>query len=339
VPIGLMIDAEAAASYASEIPILSKRAEQLGFDGFWVNETRHDPFVQLTLAASSTDQITLGTSVALAFTRSPTTVAYTAWDIQGLSKGRLILGLGSQVKGHIERRFGFKWESPARKMKEFVLALRTVWETWQTGKKLRFEGSFYKLSLMTPFFSPLPLENPIIPVFVAGVNRGMCKVAGGVGDGLHVHPLHTVKYLKEVILQGLAAGLEESGRQRRSVSVAASVFAAVGDSTAEIANIRESYRQQMAFYASTRTYRGLMEMHGWGDICDRLHDHSVKGEWDKMADEVTDDVLREFIVEGTWDEIASLLEKRYGGMVDRVRLYLPFDGDEKWARLVSGFKV
>jgi len=335
----LKLDAEIAVASPSEVPELARKAEESGFDCLWVNETKHDPFVQLALASGQTQKISLGTSIALAFTRSPTTLAYTAWDLQNLSRGRLILGLGSQVRGHIERRFGVKWESPAPKMREFVMALRSVWKSWQSGEKLDFGGRFYRLDLMTPFFNPGPIDHPRIPVYIAGVNAGMCRVAGAVGDGLHVHPLHTVSYLREVVIPGLVAGLTRAGRKREEVAVAASVFAAVGDTRQEIRSVKESFRQQIAFYASTRTYRKLMELHGWGDVCDRLHARSLKGEWDKMTGEVNDEMVGEFVVEGTWEEMGMAMSRRYAGLVDRVRLYLPFDGDKKWRRLVQGFRA
>lgn len=335
----MKIDAEVAVEAPAEVEGLARKAEEYGFDCFWVNETKHDPFVQLAVAAGSTKKIELGTSIAVAFTRSPTTMAQAAWDLQSLSRGRLNLGLGSQVKGHIERRFGMRWESPAPKMKEYVSALRAVWDSWQTNGGLNFEGKFYKLNLMTPFFNPGPIDHPRIPVYVAGVNESMCSVAGAVGNGLHVHPLHTVKYLREVTMRGLLRGLSRSGRKREEVSVAASVFAATGDDRLQVGSVREAFRQQIAFYASTRTYRRLMELHGWGDVCDRLHERSVRGEWDKMAGEIGDEILDEFVVGGTWGEMAGLLKQRYAGLVDRVRLYLPFDGGIGWRELVAGFRA
>lgn len=335
----MKLDAEIAVQSPLEAGELARKAESFGFDCFWVNETKHDPFLQLALAASSTTWIELGTSIALAFTRSPTTLAYTAWDMQSISKGRFILGLGSQVKGHIERRFGMKWEPPAPKMKEVVLALRSVWGSWQGGARLDFRGRFFNLDLMTPFFSPSPIEHPSVPIYIAGVNAGMCRVAGSVAEGLHVHPLHTVRYLREVIAPALQNGAVVSGRKREDITVAACVFAAVGDNQQEIRNIREHYREQISFYASTRSYRKVMELHGWGDVCDRLHGLSTKGEWKKMREEVGDEILSEFVVEGTWEEMGNLLGKRYSGLVDRVRLYLPFDGHEDWQRLAKGFRV
>jgi probable F420-dependent oxidoreductase len=335
----LKIDAEVAVDSPAEAAELAKKAEAYGFDCFWVNETKHDPFVQLALAAASTDRIGLGTSIALAFTRSPTTLAYTGWDLQSVSDGRFILGLGSQVKGHIERRFGMRWEAPAPKMKEVVLALRSVWGSWQSGTKLDFRGRFFNLDLMTPFFTPGPIEHPVIPVYIAGVNEGMCRVAGAVADGLHVHPLHTVRYLREVILPALAKGAAKASRKKGDVVVAASVFSAVGETRTEVREVKEAMRQQIAFYASTRSYRKVMELHGWGDVCDRLHALSAKGEWGRMPSEVTDDILSEFVVEGSWEDMGAVLRKRYGPLVDRVRLYLPFDGDEKWRELVRGFRA
>ena len=333
----LKLDAEIFATSPSDVPELARKAEELGFDCAWVNETQHDPFVQLAIAAVATKRIGLGTSIALAFTRSPMTLAYTAWDIQAISSGRLILGLGSQVKGHIERRFGMKWESPAPKMKEVVKALREVWNVWQGGSKLDFQGRFYKLDLMTPFFSPGPISNPKIPVYVAGVNEGMCRVAGEVADGLHIHPLHTPRYLREVVSPAVSRGLAKANRARRDVSLAASVFAAVGTNEAEVKQMREFYRSQIAFYASTRSYRRVMELHGWGDICDRLHALSISGRWEKMAEQIGNDVLSEFVVEATWDGAAAALNSRYRGLADRVRLYRPFDGRAEWGRLVAGF--
>jgi probable F420-dependent oxidoreductase len=216
--------------------------------------------------------------------------------------------------------------------------LRAVWESWQSGSKLDFRGRFYRLDLMTPFFSPGPIGTPRIPVYVAGVNEGMCSVAGEVADGLHVHPLHTPRYLREVIAPALSRGMARAKRARGDVSLAASVFAAVGEKEAEVKGLKEFYRNQIAFYASTRSYRRVMELHGWGDICDRLHALSVSGRWEKMGEEIGEDVLREFVVEASWEGAAAALNARYRGLVERVRLYKPFDGGPEWSRLLAGFK-
>ncbi|MDG6983200.1 MAG: TIGR03617 family F420-dependent LLM class oxidoreductase [Nitrososphaerota archaeon] len=335
----MKIDAEVAVSDPAESAELARKAEEFGFDCFWVNETKHDPFVQLAIAASSTKKIQVGSSIAVAFSRSPTSLAYSSWDLQSLSKGRMILGLGSQVKGHIERRFGMKWDPPAPKMRDEVLAIRAVWKAWQDGARLAYDGRYFHLDLMSPFFDPGPIPNPRIPIYVAGVNPGMCRVAGEVAEGLHVHPLHTVRYLREVVIPSVEEGAARAKRKRGEVAVAASIFVAAGDSAKERGNVREAYREQVAFYASTRSYRKVMELHGWGEIADRLRGRSIKGDWKGMSSEIPDEVLDEFVVEGTWEEIGSLITARYGGLVDRARLYLPFDGGQRWRALVAGFRA
>ncbi len=334
----MRIDAELMVENPGDAGDVASRVEQVGFDCLWINETKHDPFVQLPLAAMATKKVKVGTAIALAFTRSPTALAYTAWDIQRASSGRLILGLGSQVRGHIERRFGVRWEAPAAKMREVVMAVRAVWHSWQSGDPLLFEGKFFKLSLMTPFFSPGPIRYPTIPIYVAGVNRLMCRTAGEVADGVHIHPLHTVRYIRESVRPAVEAGARKSGRRLSDVELAASVFAATGSTREQISQAREAHRAQVAFYASTRTYRPLMEMHGWGDICDRLRDLSLNGEWRKMPGEVTDDMLSELVIEGRWEEVGLELRRRYAGLVDRVRLYRPFDADRGWEVLLAAFR-
>jgi len=335
----MKIDAEIGVASPGEAAALARKAEEYGFDCLWVNETKHDPFVQIALAAGSTRKIALGTSIALAFTRSPTTLAYTAWDLQSVSKGRFVLGLGSQVKGHIERRFGMKWESPAPKMKDVVLALRTVWGSWQAGTRLDYDGRFFHLDLMTPFFNPGPIEHPIIPVYIAAVNEGMCRVGGMVADGIHIHPFHTAKYLKEVVRPAIAEGASKASRKKEDITVAASLFAAIGGDESEVKGVREAMREQIAFYASTRSYKKVLELHGWGNVGEKLHSLSLKGEWAAMGKELTDDMLDEFMVQGSWSEIGSIVGRKYDGLVDRVRMYLPFDGNEKWRTLVNGFRA
>jgi len=334
----LYFDVELATKMVSKVSTLARAADGMGVGAVWANEIRHDPFVQLALAAANSQRVRLGTAIALAFTRSPMTLAYASWDIQNLSRGRLILGLGSQVKGHIERRFGMKWEPPVARMREVIRALRSIWGAWQTGERLEFEGRFYKINLMTPFFNPGPIEHPKIPIFLAGVNSRMCVLAGELCDGLHIHPLHTVRYVKERILGSVREGLAKSGRSRHQMQLAASVFVATGKNQAELRRAREECRRQVAFYASTRTYRGVLELHGWGDACDRLHTKSVSSDWDSMSQEVSDEMLREFVLEGLWEELPGLLRDRYEGVLDRVRLYTPFDGSAGWAGLARAFK-
>ncbi|MDA4128391.1 MAG: TIGR03617 family F420-dependent LLM class oxidoreductase [Thaumarchaeota archaeon] len=334
----MKIDVELMPDLVSEVPRLAERAEELGFDGLWVNETKHDAFVQVALAAANTERLAVGTAIALAFTRSPTALAYAAWDIQSIAGGRFVLGLGSQVKGHIERRFGTVWVAPGSKMREVVQILRILWKNWQTGEPVDFDGKHFKINLMTPFFSPPPLARPVIPIFLAGVNPRMCRLAGELGDGLHVHPLHSVKYLKEVVIKAVSEGLRKSGRDRTSLVLAGSVFFAAGNNDKEIRKMKQECRKQISFYASTRTYRPVLEEHGWGDVCDRLHEKSMKGLWSEMASEITDDMLEEFVIEGTWDEILNRVKERYVGILDRVRLYFPFDDSPSWRTFARGLK-
>src|SRR5262250_2716933 len=248
------------------IPAEARKLEAFVYDCIWTSETQHDPFLPLAVAATATSSIKLGTSIAVAFPRSPMILAYTAWDIQKASGGRLILGLGSQVRAHNQRRFSVKFESPGPKLREVVLALRAIWDCWQNGTPLRFKGQFYNFDLMTPFFNPGPIAHPKIAVFVAGVNRYMCRMAGEVCDGLHAHPFHTAKYLREYVHPAVNEGLKASGRSRADFQYATSVFVIVGDTEHERTKNTEAVRQQIAFYASTRTYAPVLEAHGWESI-------------------------------------------------------------------------
>jgi probable F420-dependent oxidoreductase len=212
----MKFDASLLVHDLAQMPALTRFADDTGFDGIWTFETAHEPFLPLVLAAEHSRRLTLGTSIAAAFARSPAILAYIAWDLARFSRGRFILGLGTQVKGHNERRFGVKWEKPVEKMREVILAVRAIWDCWQQQSRLNFQGEFFKLTLMTPFFSPAPHEYHRIPIFVAGVNRRMCQLGGELCEGFHVHPLHTVHYLREVVLPNVQQGLSKSGRRRPS---------------------------------------------------------------------------------------------------------------------------
>jgi probable F420-dependent oxidoreductase len=278
----------------------------------------------LAVAATATSSMKLGTAIAVAFPRSPMITAYTAWDVQKASAGRLILGLGSQVRAHNQRRFSTKFESPGPKLREVVLALHAIWDCWQNGTPLRFKGNFYNFDLMTPFFNPGPIAHPKIPVFVAGVNRYMCRMAGEVCDGLHVHPFHTAKYLREFVHPAVNEGLRVSGRSRQDFQYATSVFVIVGDNERERADNAEAVRQQIAFYASTRTYEPVLAAHGWDAIVPELHEKSLAGDWEGMRELITDEMLGEIAVSGTYDSIGAKLRERYGNLLDRVSLYQPY---------------
>jgi probable F420-dependent oxidoreductase len=325
----------------TSVPDYARKVEALGFDALWSAETQHDPFLPLAVAATVTSRIRLGTSIAVAFPRSPMVLAHIGWDLAKASAGRFILGLGSQVKGHNERRFSVKWEAPAPRMREVVLAVRAIWDCWQNGTKLAFKGQHYRFDLMTPFFNPGPIEHPGIPVYIAGVNRHMCRVAGEVCDGLHVHPFNSPKYLREYVQPAVNEGLQAAGKRRQDFTYATSSFVVVGESEPELAQQRAAVKQQIAFYASTRTYEPVLAAHGWQDIAPQLHRKSVEGDWKGMAELITDEMLDTYAVTGTSDTIAARLQERYAGLLDRTAFYQPYKqqglDDPRLPRLIKQF--
>jgi probable F420-dependent oxidoreductase len=321
-----------------DIPAAARAAEALGFDGLWLPETQHDPFQALAMAAEHTERIELGTAVAIAFARSPALLAYSAWDLAALSDGRFNLGLGTQVQAHIERRFGMTWEAPVAKLREAVQGIRAFWDCWQNGTRLNLRGRFYRFTLMTPFFNPGPIEHPRIPIYIAGVNTALCRLAGEVADGFHVHPFHTRDYLEHVILPNIEAGAAEAGRTRGDVQLVTTAFAVVGDTEAERAAIREEVRQQIAFYGSTPSYRSVWAQHGWEATGERLSTLAARGQWAEMPGAIDDEQLEAFVVSGAWEGVAARLRTKYAGLLDRVALYRPFvsGADEAgWRRFVS----
>jgi probable F420-dependent oxidoreductase len=313
----------------SEAARLVRQAEALGFDGAWTSETQHDAFLPLVLAAEHTTRMELGTSIAVAFPRSPVTTAHIAWDLAALSQGRFILGLGTQVKGHIERRYGLPWDSPGPRIRDYILAVRAIWNCWQNGSPLKYQGKFYSHTLMTPFFNPGPIGHPRIPIHIAGVQPYMCRLAGEICDGFQVHPFHSVKYVREVVLPNVQEGLKASGRRRADVSLASSVFIVTGATRDGMQSAARAVKDQIGFYASTRNYRVILECHGWSQAAVDLTRKSVLGDWEGMASLITDEMLETFAVVGTPDEIPEKLRGRYTGLLDRLSVYEMFrpDGD------------
>ena len=248
----------------------ARAAESLGFAGLWTSETKHDAFLPLAIAANETQRLQLGTSVAIAFSRSPMEVAQTAWDLQDLSDGRFILGLGTQVKAHIKRRFSMPWDRPVSRLREYILALRAIWDAFQSGGSLSFEGDFYSHTLMTPFFNPGPIENPQIPIYIAGVNTRLAALAGELCDGFHVHPFHSPEYVRWTVKPAIAEGAKKEGRDAEQVELATSVMIITGDSAEEIEERREKMRSLIYFYASTTSYRTVLEAHGWDGVGEEL---------------------------------------------------------------------
>ncbi len=319
-----------------QIPDLVRAAEQVGFDAIWSTETQHDPFLPLSLVAEHSQRLRFGTAIALGFTRSPTTLAYTAWDLANASKGRFILGLGTQVRAHIVRRHGMPWpDSPAGKLRDLIGAIRAVWAAWQRSEPLSFQGEYYQLDLMTPFFDPGPIEHPDIPIYIAGVNKALCRLAGEVADGLLAHPYHSAEYMREVVRPALMAGAERSGRPLGGVRLAVTVM--VADSLEEA----DFVRAQIAFYASTPSYRPVMAHHGWGEVADRLRALARSGQWGDMPALVGDEMLKTFAVIAPPQELAAALRERYAGLADRLSLYMPFAPgvrDDFWRQLASDLR-
>jgi probable F420-dependent oxidoreductase len=320
-------------NYLKEIDKTARAAEDLGFAGLWSNETKHDGFLPLAIAANGTREIQLGTSVAIAFSRSPMETAQTAWDLQDLSEGRFLLGLGTQVKAHITRRFSMPWDRPAARLREYILALREIWNSFQTEGPLDFEGEFYRHTLMTPFFNPGPIERPEIPVYIAGVNTRLAKLAGELCDGFHVHPFHSPEYVRRIVKPAIAEGADEAGRDSEQVALATSAFVIAAENEEEATEQRESVRAQISFYASTPTYRTVLETHGWEEVGEKLGTMAREKKWREMPALVTDEMLAAFAVEAAPNELGSALKERYEGLIDRVSLYLPFvpgERDEFW---------
>ncbi len=311
-----------ASQSLASIPAEASWAESMGYDAISKNETAHDSFIPLTLAATSTTRAMLQTSVAIAFPRSPMITAYTARDLQDLSGGRFRLGLGTQVKGHIERRFSTSWDSPGPRLREYVQALKAIWKAWETGERLSFEGDHYRHTLMTPFFSPGPSEFPAPPVFTAAVNAYNCQVAGEVADGLMLHSLTSAEYVRDVVRPALARGAERAGREDDRITVSGGGFLITGPNRASLRAAQAEVRRRIAFYASTRTYHSVLAPHGFEEIGQRLHEMSLRGEWGEMGELVSDEMLDAFAVSAEYDELADAFQQRYGGLVDEASFTL-----------------
>lgn len=313
------------ASELQNVPAQAQRAEALGFHGVAIQENAFDAFLHAALAAEHTRRVTIATQVAVAFARSPMLTAYAAWDIQRLSKGRFELGLGTQVKGHIERRFSNVWSPPAPRMREYAESLRAIWNSWQEGTTLNYKGDIYSFTLMSPYYNPGPLSYPQIPLYAAAVGPNMSKTAGELFNGIIIHRFSTANYTRDVILPSLRKGIRESSRQQdpNDIQVTGGGFIIMGATEAEVAAQREQARGQIAWYASTRTYKRVMDHHGWGEVCLRLHRMSVEGQWSAMPLEITDEMLDVFCVCGTYDKMAKKVRERYSNYATIISLGMP----------------
>lgn len=313
----------------------ARRAEAIGFDGFAIPEITGDPFIHAAIVANATERIQTRTAIALAFPRSPMVVASQSWAIQVNSGGRFAVGLGTQVKGHNERRFSTPWKAPRSRMVEYVKALRAVWRCWELGERLDYQGDHYQLTLMTPEFTPPKSDLPMTPVYLAAVRPKMIESAASVADGLRLHGFCTKKYLQEVVIPAIDRGLESSGRSRSELDICGGGFIMTGPDEETVAKNREWVRYRIAFYGSTRTYEPVMALHGWNDLAAKLHEMSKTGKWKQMAAEIPDEVLDEFGVYTTYDQLPKAIEDRFGGVSDTIELGFEANTDVDLARDIT----
>lgn len=321
----MKFDAFLAGSDFESIARTARLCELAGFDGISIPEITGDPFVSAAIALSATESIAVRTGIAVAFPRSPMVVAQTAWQLNESSGGRFAVGLGTQVKGHIERRFGVAWTAPYPRLRDYVWALRAIWRAWQTGERLAFESEHYQHMLMTPEFSPKPSKYGAIPVHTAAVRPAMLRLAGRVADGVRLHGFCTRRYLEDVVLPNLQNGLDRVERPRGAFEVHGGGFIATGPDEETVAKRVEWIRYRLAFYGSTRTYHPVLSAHGWDDLGAELHAMSKQGQWKEMAAKISDDVVREFAAVSTYDGLADEVQRRFGGLSDRMELMPPSD--------------
>ena len=326
----MKVDGKLAVWNTAAVIAEAARHEAADYDGLWASESAHDPFLPLMLAGEHTERLELGTAIAVAFARSPMQLAYTAHDLQAYCGGRFSLGLGSQVKAHIERRFDMPWSHPAPRMREYISALRAIWACWNEGTKLDFHGDFYTHTLMAPFFSPPPIPQGAPKVYLAAVGEAMTRVAGEVADGLMTHAFTTERYLREVTVPALERGLEKTGRKRADFSISHLLLTATGRTQEEMDVAVKGTRDQIAFYASTPAYRSVLELHGWGALGEELTALSKSAredKWTAMGSLIDDDVLNAFAVVAEPDRLAAEIRRRFDGVVERVSFYTAYQID------------
>lgn len=328
----MKLDAMSGGLPIRRIHELAREVQDAGFSGLWITEGGRSAYNLCTAAALATDTLELGTAIAVAFPRSPMVTAQIAWELQEATGGRFVLGLGTQVKAHIERRYGSAFEHPGPRIREYVQAVKASFRAFRGTEKLDFSGDFYSLSLLPDMWSPGPIEPPDPPIYVAAVNPWMCRMIGEVADGVHVHPLHSIRYIEEVVRPAIAEGTARAGRDAGSIAFVCPLLTIVGDTEEERAKWRERARLQLAFYGSTRTYAKVFELHGWPGTSERLYELQAKGDVAGMAATVTDEMLAVLALETSWDGLADGIVDRYAGIADRVVCYF---ATASWERNAS----
>jgi probable F420-dependent oxidoreductase len=332
------IDTLMAAGAPASVAANARELEQLGFDCAWSIETSSDPFLPLAHAAAATERLQIGTNIAVAFARSPFSMAQIAWDLQRDSAGRFRLGLGTQVRAHIERRFSMTFDHPAARVSDYIRCVRAIWDTFQTGARPAYEGPYYQFKLMNPFFNPGPIDHPYIPIYLAGVNPRMCRAAGEVADGFHVHPMHSAAYLRDVVRPALAEGARIGARELAELELYAPVFVISGETQAEHDEMAQMVRAQVSFYGSTPSYAGVLEYHGYAELGRKLNGLMREGKTREMAAAIPDDLLEQIAIIGKPAEVGQRMRERYDGLLDRVSVYMSMDGAvtfSRWRELIT----
>ena len=317
---------QAVAEYASKM-------EEMGYDAVITPEAGHDPFLPLMIVAEHTERLKFGTGVAIAFPRSPFSVAQMAWDLQRFSGGRFMLGLGTQVKGHNERRYSTPWPAPpGPRLRDYILCLKAIFNTFQTNERPNYQGKWYQFTLISPFFNPGPNSNGV-PIYISAVNKYNCRLVGELCDGIRMHGFNTPKYTREVIIPSIEEGAQKAGRKLADIDIVGGGFLVTGANEEEVERAKPPVKQQIAFYGSTRSYLPVMECHGWGEVGMRLHRLSMEGRWTEMASEITDEMLDEFAVVGTYDEVVPKIKERYFGIVTTLDFGFAIQSAEQAERL------
>ncbi len=324
----MKIDAIAMGRSLRDVPNLVREIEDCGFTGVWFTESGRTAYTGCTAAALTAEHLDIGTAIAVAFPRSPMVTAQVAWELADATDGRFVLGLGTQVKAHIERRYSAAFEHPGSRLREYVLAVKAIFRAFQGDEPLDFHGDFWNFDLMPRMWSPGPIDTPNVPVYIAAVRPWSARMAGEVCDGIHVHPFHSMRYLQEVVLPAVHEGAASAGRSPDDIAVVCPVMAILGDTEEERVKARAETRLRIAFYGSTRTYSGVFDLHGWEGTADRLHELQRAGDLEGMAATIADEMLEVYSLESSWDGLADALVEKYGGIADRIVMY---DASANWS--------